>query len=201
MTTIAERNPRVNAIWWTFLACLLVILTVSHGDLWGKHAPIAGYAIVGPALILGCFRGWCMGLRINQSGVTVRNYFRTRRISWPEVAFFADGSAMGLFSSGLGKSDLGFGWALSVALVDKRPETAGRHTGSPEHQGGRRAVNVSGTLAGFSPRPETLAAIRQAAELDGKPAELTGVRGRRELPGSPGQMLALCVVVTLPARP
>ena len=118
MTLIAERNPRVNAIWWTFLACLVVVITaidnpVTH--LWVKHDPTVVGAIAAIALIGGCFRGWRIGLRIDQSGMTVRNYFRTYRIGWPEVSLFADGSALGLFAGGQSPGgDFGWGWALRV---------------------------------------------------------------------------------------
>jgi uncharacterized protein DUF2510/putative regulator of septum formation len=94
----------------------------------------------------------------------VRNYFRTYRIGWPEVRCLADGSVHG--------GQAGRLWALGIVLRDGR------------------VVTASGTANGKrDARPETLTAIRQAAERYAVPAELTGTatgRGSRESPANPG---------------
>jgi hypothetical protein len=95
-----------------------------------------------------------MGLRMDQRGATVRNYFRSYRIGWPEVSCLVDGSAFG----GAG----GWQWALSVMLRDGRTVTASGTMGS----GPRRVA-------------EMLAIIRQGADCHAIPAELTGDATRR----------------------
>lgn len=117
------------------------------------HFPVPGVAaylaVVTTAVIVGCFRGWRIGLLMDQHGLTVRNYFRSYRFGWPEVKCFADGSAH------CGES--GWVWALSIMLHDGRAVTAG------------------GTMAsGRGCIPPGLAAIRQAAERYAIPGGLTG---------------------------
>jgi hypothetical protein len=79
------------------------------------------------------------------------------------VACFADGSVK--------RGEAGRVWALDVVLHDGR------------------VVTASGTSSGKrDARPETLTAIRQAAERRAIPAKLTGTaakRGSRESPANP----------------
>lgn len=108
----------------------------------------AAVAIVAVGLIWGCSRSWRIGLYMDYGAVTVRNYFRTYRISWPEVTGFVDGSVPGRT------------WALTV-LMD-----------------GGRAVTASGTASKVErDRSEVLTAIREAAESHGTTADLTGTPG------------------------
>jgi len=171
--TIAERYPR----WWAVLFPLLV--AVCLGGVFAQHsrtwlarghllATVACLIIAAAALIWGCSRAWRIGLRLSEGGVTVRNFLRTYRVSWPEVRCFADGS--------VSRGESGRVWALGVVLRDGR------------------VVTASGTSRGQrDARPETLAAIRQAAERHAIPAELTGTAAKqgsressRESPANPG---------------
>jgi hypothetical protein len=167
--TIAERFPRWNAVIFTLLVPILLgFLLANNSRTWlaPGHIPatVACLAIAGAALIWGCSRAWRIGLRVGEGGVTVRNYRHTYRISWPEVLCFADGS--------VNRGEAGRVWALDIVLRDGR------------------VITASGTSAGKrDARPETLAAIRQAAERYAIPAELTGTpakRGSRGSPANPG---------------
>jgi len=127
-------------------------------------AAVAYLVIAAAVSVWGCSRGWRIGLRLGDGGVTVRNFLRTYRVSWPEVLCFADGS--------VSRGQAGRVWALDVVLRDGR------------------VVTASGTAGGKrGARPGTLAAIGQAAERYAIPAELTGTatkRGSRESPANPG---------------
>jgi hypothetical protein len=167
--TIAEPYPRWSAIIFTPLVAILPGLMFTQGSqtlLPQGHvlATVAYLVIVAAVSIWGCSRGWRIGLRLSDDGVTVRNYFHTYRISWPEVRCFADASVNG--------GQAGRRWALGIVLRDGR------------------VVTASGTACGKrDARPETLAAIRQAAGRYAIPAELTGMatkRGSRESPANPG---------------
>jgi hypothetical protein len=167
--TIAERYPRWSAVIFTPVAAVLpglMLMQNSRTLLPRGHAlaAVAYLAIAAAVSIWGCSRGWRMGLRLSAGGVTVRNYCRTYRIGWPEVRCFADGSVNGGQSGRL--------WALGIVLRDGR------------------VVTASGTARGKrDARPETLTAIRRAAERYAIPAELTGTatkRGSRETPANPG---------------
>ena len=157
-TFVAENSPRwfaiiVTVIFGVYALFPLVVnkYLLVEPPLWAKHLPLpivaAWSLIVAIAMIWGCSRGWCMGLNIDDEGVRVRNYFRTYRISWPEVNCLVDGSVWG---QGL--------WALSVL----------------NHRGG--AFTASGT-ARSQARPEVLDAIELAAGQHGILAELTGKPG------------------------
>jgi hypothetical protein len=164
-TTIAERYPR----WWAVLFPLLAAVylgsvVAQHSRTWlaRGHLPatVACLIIAAAALIWGCSRAWRIGLRLGEGGVTVRNFLRTYRASWPEVRCLADGS--------VSRGEAGRVWALGIVLGDGR------------------VVTASGTARGKrDARPETLAAIRQAAERHAIPAELTGTAGKRGSRGSP----------------
>ncbi len=148
------------AIVCTVGACVLAGIQVSDGPHWVRHAPrlaVVTYPVILAAvLIWGCVRGWRIGLRVDQDGVTVRNFFRIYQFSLAEVSCFTDGSALG------GESQQW--WALCVVLRDGRTVTA-------------RGTTRSGT-----PSPKTLAAIGEAAERYGIQAALTGVVSRRPAP-------------------
>ena len=62
---------------------------------WGKHASaaaVAGYvACVALIWLWASWRAWSEALRFDGRGVTVRNFWRTYRLSWPAVSQFADG--------------------------------------------------------------------------------------------------------------
>jgi hypothetical protein len=159
-TVVAERKPRWFAIIVTALYGGVVLwpLTADRYRLgtgaikWAMHVPGTAFtavlAVVIVAVIWGWARAWRMGLHLHSQGATVRNYFRTYRFGWAEVTSFVDGSAI--------KKDY---WALSLLAADGRAATA------------------SGTASLFKARPETLTAIRQAAECHGIGARLTGLPG------------------------
>jgi hypothetical protein len=121
--------------------------------------------------------------------VTIRNYFRTHRIGWPEVSFFRDGSAIGIFGGGSPGGDFGSGWALRVVLRDKHATADGGPGRSPGGDNAGRAVTARGTVGGLHARPETLRAIKQAAKAYGMPTELTGVPNQRGPGGSFDRLL------------
>jgi hypothetical protein len=106
--------------------------------------------IVAVALIWGCYRGWRLTLRLDGQGVMIRNYFRTYHIGWSELSSLADGNA-GLAIQG------NFAWALTAITRNRRPVV------------GSATTRYSGA------RPETLAVVRQAAELYGVAADVSGV--------------------------
>src|SRR5271156_1099815 len=94
-TGVAERYPRWTAIFLTlFAGVMVVLLPLEKFPDRVKHDPVpavAAYLILATiAVIVGCFRGWRMGLLIDQHGVTVRNYFRSYRFGWSEVKCFTD---------------------------------------------------------------------------------------------------------------
>jgi hypothetical protein len=163
--TIAERYPR----WWAVLGPIPV--AVFLGSVFGQHSrawlarghipvTVACLIIATAALIWGCCRAWRIGLRLGAGGVTVRNFLRSYRVSWPEVRCFADGS--------VSRGESGRVWALGIVLCDGR------------------VITASGTSRGKrDARPETLAVIRQAAERYAIPAELTGTVAKRGSRGSP----------------
>lgn len=155
---VAGRAPRWDAIIATVFCGGIAALAPLVPRLVKHHVPVPGVAaylaLVVAASIWGCSRGWRMELRIDDAVVTVRNYFRIYRISWPEVSHFADGAAP--MPGKEGETS----WALSIVL----------HSG--------QAVTASATIGGW-PRPETLTAIRRAADDHGIPAELTGVAASR----------------------
>ena len=66
-----------------------------------------------------------------------------------------------------------------MVLRDERQTAAGGPGKSPERHGRRRAVTARGTLGEFA-HPETLTAIKRAAERYGISAELTGVPRLRD---------------------
>ena len=89
-------------------------------------------------------RGWRMGLRIDDQGVTIRNFNRTYQLGWNEVSHFRDGAGL--------KKGTTPQWALSVVLQD-----------------GEAIVAYATSWSA-----ETQAALEQAAQRHGISAELTG---------------------------
>src|SRR5215471_7079013 len=148
---------RTNArrLFWGFLVAFNSFLAFNaawHGPQWFQRLPeqlTDGYlAAAAVAALAGLWRAWRMALYIDDEGVTVRNFFRTQRFTWPEISGFADGSAIGAQSQRY--------WAL---LVVPRAGTA---------------VTAAATMRSGAPRHELLSAIQQAAQRYGIPAELEG---------------------------
>jgi hypothetical protein len=94
-TVVAEDAPR----WFGIVVTALYGISVLWPPTLGKYIENYSYippkgvthlpetavaldlAFVAVALIWGCSRSWRMGLYMDHKGVTVRNYFRTYRIS------------------------------------------------------------------------------------------------------------------------
>jgi hypothetical protein len=97
---IAERSPRWVAMITTIILAVLPGLEVTQhapAVLSRGHVPVAlAYLAAAAAVsIWGCWRGWRMGLRLDDHGVTVRNFFHSHQFGWHEVSRFADGSVHG----------------------------------------------------------------------------------------------------------
>jgi len=93
---------------------------------------------------------WPTRLRLDDQGITYRNFLRTHQIGWDQVRWLRDGAN-------------GRNWVLCIVLHNGREIPAG----ATERDG---------------PRPETLAAIRQAAARHAVPVVLTGTPARRGRP-------------------
>lgn len=105
-TFIAERKPRWFAIvvttlygaavLWPLAAGRYRLGTGSWSPKWSMHVPAT--ALTRAMAVAAATWGWgrvCrMGRHLGPQDVTVRNYYRTYRFSWPKVTSLADGSAM-----------------------------------------------------------------------------------------------------------
>jgi hypothetical protein len=156
--TIAEGPARWTAMLTTFFLAVLPGLQVAQDSPTGLPrghilAAVAYLVLAAAVSAWGGWRGWRMRPRLDDHGVTIRNFFRIYQFGWPEVRQFADGSVNG--------GNAGHLWALSVVLSDGRVVTA-----TATARGKRDA------------RPQTPAAIRQAAERVRDPGR--SVRGRHE---------------------
>jgi len=161
--TIIDRGRSTLMVLWV---CLWAAMPISayrntaawrHGDIGGVAAYLGGCAI---ALAWGCARAWRMQLRIDEHGVTVRNFLRTHRIGWTEIDRFEDGSRF------LNATD-GHAWALRVVRRD-----------------GRAVRSQMASHPRCRHRELLVEAVRQAAERHGIPADVTGLVMRS---GSPAK--------------
>ncbi len=76
----------------------------------GQNVPavavfLAGIAVVIWGCIWGCTRGWRMEVRLDDLGVTVRNFLRIHRFGWAEVRRFEDAGSIGYGHSAVGPGD------------------------------------------------------------------------------------------------
>jgi len=153
-TMIASRDGRFMAVGLVFCgaeAAIVPLFVRAHWSPWAKHLPFvlavaADLAVVAIASAWVLYRGFRLGVRFDDHGVTVRKVLQVDRYSWPEVARFADGSY---------QTDGGRIWALDVVLVDGQ------------------AVTLAATAA-KKPAPKVLAAIGQVAAQYQIPADVTG---------------------------
>jgi hypothetical protein len=110
----AGHFARSAMIFITVVSCGTVIALPAYFH-WAR-LPIRAVAVylvvVTAALIWGCSRSWRMTLQINDHGVTVGNFFRTRRIDWQKVSGFGSDPDMEGIST------------LNVMLHDGRTITA-----------------------------------------------------------------------------
>jgi hypothetical protein len=147
-TIPAGSFARPAMIFVTVVSCGIVIALPARFH-WA-HLPVraveAYLAVAAAALIWGCSRSWRMAFQMNDHGVTVRNFFRTRRIDWHEVSGFGSDPDMEGMST------------LNVMLHDGRTVTA------------TATMNTMNVLPGI------LAAVRQEAERRGMPAGPAGPR-------------------------
>lgn len=124
-----------------------------------SHVPanILAIAIVAALTLADGCRSWREQLRLDRSGIRIRNRFRTYRIGWTDVRCLADGASA---------HD---NWELRFVLQDGRVRTA-------------RATNWAGKEA----NPQVLTAIGQAAEIHGLSADLSGIAVSYGLYADPG---------------
>jgi hypothetical protein len=144
-TTIANRRGREGTIGW--LGALGIVGFVLLGDnRLSLPARVTCLAIAGLASIWPLCRGWRMGVRFDDHGITVHKLWRTDRFGWPDVKRIEDqrcatGSKRWI-------------WNLNIVLRD-----------------GRVITTYLGTLKETA-SPKALIAIRQAATRHEVPAEL-----------------------------
>jgi len=135
----------------TVLVCIVVVMVVTFrvaGDL-EQISEISSTVV---AAVLVVWRAWLIGLRIDESGVAVRNMFSTYQISWPEILCFEDGWRWFGPASHV--------WALRIVRRDRRAVTS-------------TVACLEGWRA--NRRKETLMlAVRRAAAQHGVLADLTG---------------------------
>lgn len=154
--TIADREQTGIAL---ILGCPLVVLAavgLANAPAWIRHGETALVVVYASAVVIAfvwvCARAWRMQLRIDEDGITVRNFFRTYRISWPEIIRFEDGSRW------VGQE--GHVWALRIVRRDRQAVIS-----TISSLGGWRAARR---------RKMLVAAVQQAAARYGIPADLTG---------------------------
>jgi hypothetical protein len=167
-TVVGRWLPRLGAIFLT-VSCGGGLAVLGASSKFAHLVPrpvVAAYLVlVAAATIWGCARSWRMEVRMDDHSVTVRNYFRTYRISWAEVRRFADGAGRIPLE---GKKP----WAFAVVL-----------------QG--RTITANSTAWQTPPSQEMLTVLRDAAEAHGIPAVLTGTAPRQSEDGSTSPFLHL----------
>jgi hypothetical protein len=144
-TTIANRQGRETTIGLLGVLGFGVFVRLGDNRL-SLSARVTCLAVAVLASVWPLYRGWRMGVRFDDHGVTVREFWRTDRFGWPDVKRFEDqrratGSKRWL-------------WYLNIVLRD-----------------GRVITMYLGTLKETA-SPKTLIAIRQAATRHEIPAEL-----------------------------
>ena len=88
------------------------------GEAWG-HVPVIAYctvAALGGILLL--YRTCRHGVRFDDRGITVRNFYWTHKLSWHDVSRFSDGEVRPI---GVGESHF---WAVEIVLNNGRSVTA-----------------------------------------------------------------------------
>lgn len=153
-TTIANWPGRMNSIALLLLGGTFAVTVAILS--WEKHVSVpvvvTYLALVVLASIWCFYRGWRIGTRFDDHGVTVRKFRQTYRFDWHEVSRFEDGLVH--------NSEGGY-WALAVVL----------HNGQVVHATVGMPWRRRGSSHGLSSASsKTLAAIRQAAERYAIPA-------------------------------
>ncbi len=159
-----EGSPVRVVVWAQRWWLVLLVVLGCWGAVSGYGTPIAVvmrlpdpavgvyFAVVGLVSIWLLYRACRLEARFDDKGVTLRNFFRTRRFGWSEVSHFADG-----WTEIWTGEDAGTYWAAAIVLRD------GRHIVVKLTMGGKSVAN-----------PETLETIRQIAARYGIPGQLTG---------------------------
>ena len=129
-TTICSWADRLRAAGLSFFVAfggMLLLIAGLDRPGWAKHTLVpAVTAYLTAAGLAVTWRICRMGARFDDQGVTVRAFFRTSRLSWPEVSEFTDGAAH------VGEDTL---WALKIVLRDGRTVTAGATMRVPKRKG------------------------------------------------------------------
>jgi Protein of unknown function (DUF2510)/Bacterial PH domain len=165
--TIRERfGGGAGSAWFLAVPCLVLAgaLFILAGVQSHDYPPMAACLVaVGVVLAWLCVRLSRMGVRFDEHGVTVRNFWRTRRLAWEQVSYLTDGGT-------------GWEWALRVVGRDGRTVTAS----------GTRSRVVSETR---TVKPETLTALGEVAERYGVSLEISGrVPARADWDGRGGRI-------------
>jgi Bacterial PH domain len=160
--TIADREQTGIALMFGCPVVVLAAAGLANAPAWIRHGDTALVVVYASAVMIAlvwvCARAWRMQVRIDEYGVTARNFFRTYRIGWPEIRRFEDGSRWA--------GQAGHIWALRIVRRE-----------------GRAVISTMASLGGWRAarrRAMLVAAVRQAAAGYGIPAELTGNLPRRE---------------------
>jgi len=134
-------------VYLTIACCLWVPCLIGIGVMIWLYLPagLACMAVAVLAVAWGCSRAMRMQVRFDDGGMTIRNFWRTRRLSWDDVSQFTDG----------GKD----WWALRVVRRSGRPiEATGTTTGA-------KGIVKSGVLTAIG---EVAARYRVSADLSGR---------------------------------
>ena len=116
VTTIANRQGRI--VTTAFLVIIWIgVPSVVFGSSMSPPVRVICLAVTAVASIWSLYRGWRMGVRFDDHGVTVRKFLRTDRFGWPEVSRFEDGRVTVGTASG-------WAWALDIVLRDGRVITS-----------------------------------------------------------------------------
>jgi hypothetical protein len=175
-TTIHSWTDRTRAaglsLMLVFLAGTMLLVAGLDGLGWAKHRVPAVAAYLAVAGLVVTWRICVSGVRFDDQGITVRNFFRTYRLSWPEVSEFTDGAAS------LGEETL---WALKIMLRDGRTVTAAGTMRMERKRNGD-----------FRRQSAVMSAIEQVAARNQIPVRFTGVPNRaksqrRSRPGLPAR--------------
>jgi hypothetical protein len=134
-TTIRSWVDRLRAAGLSFFVVfggMLLLIAALDRPGWAKHVLVpAVAAYLAAAWLVVTWRICRMEARFDDQGVTVRAFFRTSRLSWPEVSEFTDGRAH------VGEETL---WALKIVLRDGRTVTAGATMKTTRRRGKTRST-------------------------------------------------------------
>ena len=153
-------------LWFALFLTLPFLFVEPAEALREKHPPAGAvvYSItVAAAVIWTSYRSWRRGVRLDEHGVTVWNYWRNHRLTWAAVSSFTDGSTDG---------DT---WALTVMRRDGRGVTAEATAARPGRPEILTVLSQAAALHGVPAKLTGVAAERPRAWLD------AGSEARRQL--------------------